>query len=334
MLKKPISALVYIIVLLFAFSACAKNEIESAINISGLNLSDEVLIYYLDKVSSSPEKYGLNENSVSGNYIDAAEQLCAEYAAVNTEFQKRSLALDTEHKTEISGGVSNEWRIYSSYYNKIGVSKQTLTKIKTSFAKRDVLFNSYYGEGGSSEVPEKVIKDYFYANYVGFFAVNGYMTATDETGKTVSLDDDEKAKLRAKFNSMLSQLNNGQTIDEVGAAYAKEQDSTFNAGAVNLLKKDSSEYPEGFYEKVAALDSGKSAVIEAGDYIFLVVKADMSKDDDTYFNTHRSACLKQLKSAEFDGIISSAAQSYKITENTERLNSLIEKYKTTQREGS
>ena len=333
-LRKPISAVISIIILLSAFSACTKSNGKSAINISGLDLSDEVLIYYLDKVSSSPEKFGLDENSVSKDYIDEAQLLCAQYVAVNTMFKKLSLTLDTEHKTEISESVSNEWRVFSDYYNLIGVSKQTLTKIHTSLAKKEMLFTSYYGEGGSNEVPVADIKQYFYANYVGFYAVNGYMTTKDETGKTVSLDNDEKAKLRTKFNSMLAQLNNGQTIEEVGAAYAKEQDSTSTAGTVKVLKKGSSEYPDGFYEKVAALSSGKAAVIEAGDYIFLVVKADMTKDDETFFSTYRSACLKQLKSDEFDGIISSTAESYKITENAERLNSLVEKYKAAQREES
>ncbi len=334
LLKKLISAAVCVCIFCSFFASCSKASGKTAVNISGLELSDEIFIYYLDKVSSNPEDYSLNETSVQDDYIKITEQLCAEYAAFNTEFDSLGLTLDTEHKTEISEDVSDEWRVYSDYYKSIGVSKQTLTKIHTGSAKSDVIFSSYYDEGGSKEVPVDEIKEYFYANYVAFSTVNGYLTATDEKGNTVALDNEGKKALRAKFNSLLTQIDNGATLEEVGTAYAKEQDSTSTSGTVNVLKRGSSEYPEGFYDKVAALSGGKAAVVEVGDYIFLVIRTDMSKDDETYFSAYRSACLKSLKSDEFDSSISEIAGSYIITENENQLDKLIENYKSTQRESS
>ncbi|HZJ78528.1 MAG TPA: hypothetical protein VFD52_07015 [Clostridia bacterium] len=326
-MKKLVCAVLCICVFCTVFISCANNGKATVLNISGQSVSDEVFVFFLDKVSSSPKDYSLTNDSTQDEYVQATKRLCAEYFALNTEFEEQGLKLDAEHKTKTAETVSNKWRMSSQYFNAIGVSKQTLTKIYTSNEKKEILFLSLYNEGGSREVDEKQLKDYFFENYISFRAINGYLTTTDEQGNTVSLSKEEQEATRTRFKNMIIQINNGQTIDEVGEAYSKEQASTSTASTVSVLKKDSSEYPKGFFEKVSQLEYEVPTVVEAEDYIFLVMRTDLSEHEEEDFCNYRNSCLKTLKSEDFDRFILDVANSYEINEKTNTIQEVIDNYK-------
>ena len=80
--------------------------------------------------------------------IDAAIELCCEYVAVNTKLSEYGLTLSASEKRSASNNLEDLWHVFSGYYEKLGVSKQTLMKIETADTSRNRLFYYIYDEGG------------------------------------------------------------------------------------------------------------------------------------------------------------------------------------------
>ncbi|MEI6579957.1 MAG: hypothetical protein WCN92_10930, partial [Eubacteriales bacterium] len=198
--KKMLCLLLAVCIPSFLFSACSKKE-TPALSISGAEVTQGVYTYFLDKVVSKPTDYGLSLTAESQELMDKATEICKEYVAIKTTFKDLGLSLTVGEKAAVSTKVNEFWRIYSTYYTSIGVSKRTLTKIETGNAAKDKLFMFYYDTNGIKAVKEAEILAFFSKNYVAFQAINGYLNKTDEDGNTVDLTAKETAALKSRLNS-------------------------------------------------------------------------------------------------------------------------------------
>jgi len=322
-LKKIFSILITLCVVSVSFSACSLNE-QPALSIAGANISQGVYAYYLDKAVSKPADYGLALTAGAADYKNKAVDLCREYVAVNTTFKDLALSLSVSEKANLSTKVSDSWRIYSNYYISIGVTKQTLTKIETCNAEKNKLFLFYYDTGGTKAVQENIIKAYFNENYIGFKAINGYLTKTDENGNTVDLTAAEIKALKSKFNAMAKNILAGESIEDVGVSYAAEQDNSSVNTAVTVIGKDNTAYPTGFFDAAAKLKASKPAVIMLGKYIFLVVKVDVSKSEDEFYQRYRADALKALKGGEMDQSITAIAAGFTVEKKDKIIDKIYE----------
>lgn len=325
-IKKFISFLIILSVVTGCMTACSLlgNNNKYALDISGVEIDSDIYMYYMDKVHSSPEAYGLKEKASFNDCKQTVKQLCAEYIAINTLFKDSGKNLNYIDATDTSERVGDIWRLYSDYYENLGVSKSTITKIEESVTKKEFLFNYYYGTGGENEVPQKDVKDYFLKNYAAFLSINGYYTLTDDNDKTRTLTGTEKANLKTKFNNLAERIKSGETISEVAETYTDEFGSSASADEVVIISKDSTAYPEGFFDKIMSLEFDTPVVFEFENYLFLAIRENMGEDDDAYFNEYKTASLKALKYDEFLERIDLLTGTLKITENEKIINKLLE----------
>ena len=366
--KKSLRALVPFIIVTILLSACSKGE-KPALTINGHKISQDIYAYYLDKVISNPSDYGLDFSSDESDRKNEAENLCKEYAAVNENFDKLGLSLTVSDKASVSAKVSDLWKVFSVYYTSRGITKQTLTNTETFNAVKGSLFRYYFDSEGTTAVnkdgkaavnknsktvaDETDIKNYFYENYVAYRSINGYLTKTDEDGNTVDLTAGEINDLTLRFKAMAKRIASGDSIEEVGADYGNLTANT----DINIIKRDTSAYPAGFFEEVEAIKTApekagtqkntgsaatatapettvqKSAKTETAnpkiimleDYIFLVYREDISKIDESYYQNYRTECLESLKDKEMDSMIKSFAKTYKVEPNNDIINSIYAK---------
>ncbi len=298
-MKKIISAALAVIIML-SLCSCSKKT-ETALVISGTEISTEVFAYYLDKVLHRPADYGLTEESSEKDFKLAAIDECKKYVAVSTEFRNIGLSLSASDKVSISDDVNNLWVRFSNHYNEIGISKQTLTKILTAEAYEDAIFTATYDRGISNKAAEKELTDYFYSNYVCFRTVCAYFTSADGMTEMTQL---EKNELAGTFEKMKN--NAGDSVqkfsDTVTAAGYTLSDSI-------LLKKGSDGYPEGFFEKVSEQKDGTVSIITESDCIFAVWKENLKEKGESVYSSYRSSCISDLYSSDSqkktDEIISS-----------------------------
>lgn len=313
-MKKLISLLLSVSMLL-CFAGCT-GEKKTVLVVSGAEIDSEIFTFFVDKVVSRPEDYGLSINPEKGEVKDAAIAQCKEYVAANTEFRNRGLSLSVSDKVEISETVNNLWIRFENHYDSIGVSKQTLTKIYTSQAYSQAIFDAEYDKGTENASAEAVIQNYFYENYVSFRAVCEYFNHADGT----PFSQKEKTELISKFNDIAA-----AQISSADEFSVNVQELGYSASASVLLKKGSDGYPAGFFEKVYGLVDNDVAVIVYDECVFAVMKENLKEKGEGVYAEYRSACINDLYSddsaAEFEEIIS----GYTVEEKRGRINSIINK---------
>ncbi len=317
-LRRFTAAVFIICIVIGMFGGCTQKP-KTVMEISGARVSEEIFTYYLDRIVAAPENYDLTEKSSEKEFTDEATYQCKKYVAANTLFARYKLTLTPAEKTEVAQTVNNLWIRYGNHYDKIGVSRSTLTKIQTANAYEDKLFAYLFDKGTDSEEGEKELKDYFYSNYVLYRAICGYFTATDLTGAEIPMNEAQRAELVASFNAMKNQINSGATLDSVA------ESAGLNAASATLLKSTDTGYPEGFFATTSAIEAGKCDIIEYNDTIFLIYKEDLKQFESAYYVNYRSTCLKDLYYENLRQSFDTEISGYTADINKSVLNAITDK---------
>lgn len=297
-MKKRITALIAAIVMLLSLASCAKY---SSLSVNGTKISKGIYNYFSDKIISD------NPDADSAEQTALIKSAISEYVAVNSEFANRGLTLNSTQKSALSQSVNSLWRLFSSHYNDIGVSKQDLYTVKLNDAYRDSLFTNYYSPDGDSPVTDEELKTYFNENFVAFRAATGYLTTVDSDGKTVTLSDDSRQSVIDSFAALAQDINDEMASLDSADAYS---DNVTLTSETVVIDKSSTKYPEGFFENVTAIENNKAASFVIGDYVFAVQRTDISSEDFDLFATYKSDALKSMKGEEFDKIVSDWSLAY------------------------
>ena len=300
---KSFVAVLLCLAAVFCTAGCSASK-KSALNISGAQIDYETFLYYFDQVHAFPEKYELAADATNEQMIDAAIELCCEYVAVNTKLSEYGLTLSASEKRSASNNLEDLWHVFSGYYEKLGVSKQTLMKIETADTSRNRLF---YNE-----------------NYISFRAITGYLTTTDANGDTVVMTADQKAAMNKEFMELSTRLGNGQTMNEIVELYSKKHPDSTVSDQLQFIKKGTDSYPEGFFEKVQQLSVGSNTVLIMDNYIFLVLRENPSEDEaKQYYDRYRDDCLKSLRGDEFKTIVEGYASELSVERNDRVINKAV-----------
>lgn len=238
MLIKKIASLVLVICLAVLPCACAKTP-AYALDVAGAEISQEVYACFMDNVVLNPEKFGLSATPDEKAVKAKTEALCKEYVAVNTILNDLGAPLGDAEKAAVASAVIGLWNLFSTHYESLGITKQTLTKIETNKAAKDTLLLYYYDKDGSRAVGEDETRAYFNENYISFRSINGYLTKTDENGNTVKLTDEKAQALTSKLQSLAVQIADGKSFEDASKEFAENQGITAGSTGFKLLEKKS-----------------------------------------------------------------------------------------------
>lgn len=294
-MKKRIVALVITVVILtLSLSSCAPAKIK----VNGVKIDNEIYTYF--------EQEGKNSELTDIDVEGYVKSQIVRYTAINSEFANRSLTLTTPQKATLSTTVNDIWHLYGAYYEKLGVSKQTIYKIEQSKQYEQSLLSDYYSSNGPSPVSEDDIKSFFNENYVAVRFVTGYLFNIDDNGAMVPMTDEQKTNTVNSFNSVAAMINNGTAIEEAVGSFGENTEvhdnviSSFSEGT----------FPKGFFAAAKGVENGKAAAITLDNYIFLVQRVDAFSDEYDYYSTYRTDCLNKMKGEEFSKIVDGWAQNY------------------------
>ena len=129
-------------------SGCSAADKATAMEINGVEISDDVFSYFLDKAVVD-----LGVDAPYNSLKEKAAAYAETYFKTNSLAHSQGVTLSTAEKAAVSEKVNAYWRIYGKYYSKIGVTKETLTKIFSADSFREALLVHYYGTGGEEEIP-------------------------------------------------------------------------------------------------------------------------------------------------------------------------------------
>lgn len=302
--KRAISLMLLVAVLASSgiLSSCATAKETTALTINNVPISNDVFVYFLDSAMAE-----LGTEADKNAIYTKATYLADIYFKTNSLAKKVGISLSTASKAAVSEKVNAYWSIYARYYENIGVTKETLTKIFTADAYRGQLLIHYYGEGGEEEVGLGNMYAYFKMNYIVFQAINGYFTYLDDTGASVRLSENEIEELVLKFQNMASLINAKEKSMEEAADFLSS--SNYSSSVVTLvLGKNDTTYPAGFFEKIQATKARMATVIGTDQYIFLVLRGDAGVTS-PYFTEKKEEILTALVGERIDKKIEDSLQT-------------------------
>lgn len=275
------------------FSSCSFAEKGTAMEINGVEISDDVFTYFLDLAVVD-----LGVDAPLKSLKEKATVYAETYFKINSLAHSRGISLSTAEKAAVSEKVNAYWGIYGEYYLKIGVTKETLTKVFSADAFREALLVHFYGTGGEEEISLSRLYAQFKTNYIVFQAITGYFTTTDINGQTVKISETEKEALVLKFQNMSAMVNAGEQNMEEAADFLAESGNQASVQTV-VLHKDDTSYPAGFFEKVKNTEARLATVIGTEEYIFLVLRGDADTKS-SYFNEKRTEMIEIIVGTEID----------------------------------
>lgn len=297
-MKKRITALIMSAIMLLTLCSCGKN---ASVRVNSAKIGKGVYSYFTDLAKRECEKSG--ETDVTA----LANKMLIRYVAVNSEFANRGIDLTLEEKSTLSSTVNSYWHLFSKYYEGIGVSKNDLYKIGESKCYETRLMEVYYSENGDSPVTDSELKEFFNNNFVAFRSATGFLTTVDENNNTVSLSEEERQKTAEVFKRMANEINEGVASVDNAASYAENVAVT---DSVVVIDKNSTKYPDGFFDNVKGIEVGTTGSFTVGDYIFTVTRSDITSDE--LFDEYKSDCLKAMKGEEFEKLIEAWTAAYSV----------------------
>lgn len=291
---------VLLCIVMLCVGLCGCSNADTAVSISSAKLSNGIYAYYLDYVLSYPEQAGLAEGYTESDVKQAVKRLCASHIAISSICAEEGFSLSIIEKSDVAAKVENEWSLFSSYYSKIGVSKQDYTSVVTNNAKKELILESYYGTQGVEPVSNEDVVKAFNEKFVGFKAITGYLTPISQGAD--SFTEQELAAISAEFESMASQVNSGADINKLNTTYNESQGLS-GPSELSIIVIDDADttYSEGFFSQVKALERGKAGVVKTDDYIYVIQRIDISAD--SYVSQHKIEVLEHLKSGDLQQML-------------------------------
>lgn len=322
-MKRTISLLAVLLVLL-SLSGCGKNS-GNTIDVSGANVPVGVYTYYLDKVMSDPKAYSAKAND-EASIKEAALTECKNYTALFSLLHDSGIAIEYRLKSEVAANTEKIWNLFSSYYRKIGVSKQDINKIMTYEAGKEQLVLALYGEGSKNEVSEDDLKQKFVELYIGFKGFECKLTKENANGETVSMTEKEKRETETQLRKYADEIDKGADIDAVYAKYCRSKGLVATeALTVNITKENDPMFDDDFFSKMSTISHGRAAIVKTGSSIYVVQRCTIATSDEDAFAVYRTDVLNEMKMPAVEKKITKTAAGYTVTADEKVLHKIYQK---------
>lgn len=194
-------------------------------------------------------------------------ELVKRYVAIDKLFDSKGLTLTDEERSEVTGGVNDNWDAETinyygfslsvetyygyptlgEYYESIGIGKDSMKDIELNALKEEKLFLDYFTNDEEAKISEDEINKYLSENYANV----KYIEVPFEDYAGIWLDEeknaDEIAALKEKAKSYVDRFNAGESIIDI--AYEQDLINAQNKAMVDAetaLEAEGAEQPEDF----------------------------------------------------------------------------------------
>lgn len=190
----------------------------SAVVIDGYEVKSGVFIFYsllsyyeASSIISEDMQATPTVEEVKESYIDNVEasewiqnratEYCAEFVAIEKEFEKIGASLSQEEIDEIE--VQLPELLAGELYAENGIGEESARLVFQNDYKREYIFDYYYGFESENGMSEEELKDYFDENYARIEYID--ISLLDSEGKEI--DDTLKAEARDLADEYAERIN-------------------------------------------------------------------------------------------------------------------------------
>lgn len=278
------------------------------------------------------------KKAVAKDWIkNKAEETMLGIVALDYLCKKNNVKWDDAAMKSARATAKDSWEMgpYASYgyyqpikdqVEKYGVSLESFTYIAgDSGVKQQALFDKLYSKGGSQEVSDKDLTDYFLKNYVdySYIPVHLYNSSTDASGnsKSEKFKADKIKKIKKELEEIADDISSGKTTFDKAAEKCEKDYATASADEVKGTVSTKEELESNNADIAKAIDkmsNGKAELVvvgESGDSptAYIAVKNDINKDIDSYVknDSNRSSVLQKMKSEDLKELIEKTGKDLK-----------------------
>ena len=188
------------------------------------------------------------------------------------------------------------------------------------------LFAKLYGEGGSQEVSDSELEDYFIENYVdySYIPVQLYEASTDEAGesKSVALSDEKIADYTAELEGYVKDINDGKSYDDVVSAYTEKHELSQSPAVDNTEQLESVSAGDQIKDALKDLGNNKAVTVKVGEgdsgMLYLVYKRNSADSAKDYLEseTNRAGVLNTMKKDDFEDYLKKIVEDLDYEKNS------------------
>lgn len=264
--------------------------------------------------------------------IADAQKEVAKYVAVEHLAAEKGITLTEEQKTEVSNLVS-VMRQYYAYYEKNGISEDSLSAVIGNQYLSEALFNLQYGPEGETPIPEADIEQYYTNKFVRFKYI--IFDSNDSEGNP--LEGDAKAELEEIMSTYLKKAQEDpESMDTLIAQYdayrtAKNgknpedadpySDVTVSGATNNLYHLDVTNqgtFPTDFVQSIQELPFDEPTLKDYKETKYLAIRYPLDLESEDFQNS-LSMIRSGLKGEEFDAWLDTQTANYSVEYNADAL---------------
>ena len=237
--KRIIAAAISSVMILTSVGCTTGKNTAYALTVDGYQVKAGVYIYYSytalteaknlaakqdENLDVSDEK-SLKKIKIEGKDFltfvkDKTTESCVDHVAVMKHFDELELSLTQDELDEIDEYVESSWQNNEDMFTENGISKDSIKEIMTSSYKSDAIFKAYYGEGGSENVTEDQLKDFYTENNARVKFVD--MDMHDSEGN--DLDEAGKKELQDMAKDFLKRAESADSEEAMLEEFDKFQE--------------------------------------------------------------------------------------------------------------
>ncbi|HBI85141.1 MAG TPA: hypothetical protein DDX71_02470 [Ruminococcus sp.] len=131
-----------------------------------------------------------------------AETSCATFVAIERDFERLGLTLSGEQLAAIENSAASSMQYYGEFFQKTGISEESVKDIIANSYKQSALWQEYYGEDGSVGVKEEELYDHYAENHLRI----KYIEMPLKDGEGNLLKADGKAEIEKMAEDYMKRL--------------------------------------------------------------------------------------------------------------------------------
>ena len=269
---------------------------------------------------------------------DDAQKKCLNFLAVEKGMKDEGASVDEATQQAADEQAKTYWNVgqYANYgyimpmskeLEPYGISYDSFRYCTSQYSVNySALFAKLYGEGGSQEVSDSELEDYFIENYVdySYIPVQLYEASTDEAGesKSVALSDEKIADYTAELEGYVKDINDGKSYDEVVSAYTEKHELSQSPAVDNTEQLESVSAGDQIKDALKDLGNNKAVTVKVGEgdsgMLYLVYKRNSADSAKDYLEseTNRAGVLNTMKKDDFEDYLKKIVEDLDYEKNS------------------
>ena len=269
---------------------------------------------------------------------DDAQKKCLNFLAVEKGMKDEGASVDEATQQAADEQAKTYWNVgqYANYgyimpmskeLEPYGISYDSFRYCTSQYSVNySALFAKLYGEGGSQEVSDSELEDYFIENYVdySYIPVQLYEASTDEAGesKSVALSDEKIADYTAELEGYVKDINDGKSYDDVVSACTEKHELSQSPAVDNTEQLESVSAGDQIKDALKDLGNNKAVTVKVGEgdsgMLYLVYKRNSADSAKDYLEseTNRAGVLNTMKKDDFEDYLKKIVEDLDYEKNS------------------